>query len=45
MLASDTKQSENLVWEYFDVIVPETSTMNKETRLKLKKHNRYLLFL
>lgn len=39
MLVSHAKQSEKLVWECFDVIIPETSTMNKETQLKLKTQN------
>lgn len=44
MLASHAKQSEKLVWECFDVIIPETSTMNKETQLKLKTQNIHFFF-
>lgn len=45
MLASHAKQSEKLVWECFDVIIPETSTMNKETQLKLKTQNIHFFFI
>lgn len=36
MLVSDTQAFHFVLWEYFDVILSETSTMNKQTQLKLK---------